>query len=651
MTVNAGLRYEVQGPFSSTNDAYSTATLNDLFGVSGVNNIFKPGTLTGTKPVFVAYGQNTPLFNTTWTNFAPSIGITWRPGSRGGFLGSLIGDDEKTVIRAAYAKAYNRQGIGDFSTALNNNPGGIINADRSQTNGNLGAVPLLFRNTSQLGAPSFAASPVYPLSGVLSNSVNVYDQNIATPFTHSFTIGVQRELTRTMAAEVRYVGTRNRNGWVTYNYNESNIKENGFVDEFRKAQANLQANVAAGRGSSFAYFGPNTGTQPLPVYLAFFSGVPAAQSGDVTKYNSALWTSTNFTNPLATFQPLPYVPASTNSTTGLAGDPTRQANSIAAGLPANYFRANPDLLGGANLTTADRFGSYDSLQFELHKRLSNSLQIAGNYVVANAYESALYSLREARQEVLSVGDTGGIHHAVKFNWVYELPFGDGKRWANNKGLVDAIAGGWGFNGSARIQTGEQMSFGSVRPVGMTASDLQDMFVVRKDDAGHVVYLLPQDVIDNTIKAFSTSPTSTTGYGALGAPTGRYLAPANSPTCLQIVIGDCAPRELYVTGPAFIRVDLSAQKRFAIVGSAKFEFTIDFLNAFNNVNFIPNSAVPGGAGSASVGSPQGTSIANVLTSNTGLSSATFGQVTGSYRDPNNTQDPGGRLIQLGFRVTW
>src|SRR5205814_1686438 len=147
----------------------------------------------------------------------------------------------------------------------------------------------------------------------------------------------------------------------------------------------------------------------------------------------------------------------------------------AAGLPANYFRDNPDLLGGANLTTADRFGSYDSLQIEVHKRLSNSLQIAGNYVLANAYDSALYSLREGRQEVLSVGDTGGIHHAVKFNWVYELPFGDGKRWANGSGLLDRLVGGWGFDGSARIQSGEMLSFGNVRLVGMSDDDLQNMF--------------------------------------------------------------------------------------------------------------------------------------------------------------------------------
>ena len=651
VTINAGLRYEVQLPFVATNDAYATATINDLYGVSGVGNIFKPGTMTGTKPVFTAYSQNTPLFNTDWNNFAPSVGVTWRPSARDGFLGKLIGSDEKTVIRAAYAKAYNRQGIGDFSGALNANSGAVINADRSQTNGNLGAVPVLFRNSSQLFTPTIPAAPAYPVTGALSNSVNVYDQNIQTPFTHSFTVGVQRELTRTMAMEVRYVGTRNRSGWVIYNYNESNIKENGFADEFRKAQANLQANVAAGRGNSFAYFGPNTGTSPLPIYLAFFSAVPAAQAGDTTKYSSANWTSTNFTNALAVYQPLPYVPAGTSATTGLAGDPTRQANSIAAGLPANFFRANPDLLGGANLTTDDRFGAYDALQIELHKRLSNSLQIAGNYVFANAYDSALYSLREARSQVLSVGDTGGIRHAVKFNWVYELPFGDGKKWANSKGIWDQLFGGWGFDGAARIQSGEMLSYGNVRLVGMTDDDLQSAFSVRKDDTGHVVYLLPQDVIDNTIKAFSTSATSATGYGALGAPTGRYMAPANGPGCLQIVIGDCAPREHYVTGPMFVRFDLSAAKRFSIGPRTKFEFRMDFLNAFNNINFLPNTAVPSAAGSASVASPQGTTINNTLTSNTGLSSGTLGQVTTSYRDTNNTQDPGGRLIQLGFRVTW
>ena len=46
-------------------------------------------------------------------------------------------------------------------------------------------------------------------------------------------------------------------------------------------------------------------------------------------------------------------------------------------------------------------------------------------------------------------------------------------------------------------------------------------------------MLPQDIIDNTVKAFSVSATSASGYGKLGAPTGRYLAPANGPDCIEI----------------------------------------------------------------------------------------------------------------------
>ena len=54
-------------------------------------------------------------------------------------------------------------------------------------------------------------------------------------------------------------------------------------------------------------------------------------------------------------------------------------------------------------------------------------------------------------------------------------------------------------------------------------------------------MLPQDVIDDTIKAFSVSATSPTGYGALGAPSGRYFAPANGPDCIETIsndYGDC-----------------------------------------------------------------------------------------------------------------
>ena len=78
-------------------------------------------------------------------------------------------------------------------------------------------------------------------------------------------------------------------------------------------------------------------------------------------------------------------------------------------------------------------------------------------------------------------------------------------------------------------------------------------------------MLPQDIVDNTVKAFNVSPTSATGYSDLGAPSGRYLAPANGPDCIEIAqgedinngFGDCGTHNLVVTGPSW-SVSISAR---------------------------------------------------------------------------------------------
>ena len=86
-----------------------------------------------------------------------------------------------------------------------------------------------------------------------------------------------------MAIEARYVGTRSHQSWQTYNYNEINIVENGFLNEFRLAQENLESNIAAGRGNTFAYSGA-AGTAPLPIFLAYFNAAPASAAGDTARY-------------------------------------------------------------------------------------------------------------------------------------------------------------------------------------------------------------------------------------------------------------------------------------------------------------------------------------------------------------------------------
>ena len=79
------------------------------------------------------------------------------------------------------------------------------------------------------------------------------------------------------------------------------------------------------------------------------------------------------------------------------------------------------------------------------------------------------------------------------------------------GLVDRIIGNWSFQGVARLQSGRMLDFGNVRLVGMTANDLRNSFQIRKvtDPANQyrtLVYMLPQDIIDNTIKAYSVNAT-------------------------------------------------------------------------------------------------------------------------------------------------
>jgi hypothetical protein len=110
-------------------------------------------------------------------------------------------------------------------------------------------------------------------------------------------------------------------------------------------------------------------------------------------------------------------------------------------------------------------------------------------------------------------------------------------------------------------------------VGFNQNDLEDMFTIRIDE-NRRVWMLPEDVIDNTVRAFSVSATSPTGYSALGAPQGRYFAPASGPDCLETIdpaLGDCGTRVLEVRGPMFKTVDLSVAKRIPIVGRVNAEF--------------------------------------------------------------------------------
>jgi hypothetical protein len=162
-----------------------------------------------------------------------------------------------------------------------------------------------------------------------------------------------------------------------------------------------------------------------------------------------------------------------------------------------------------------------------------------------------------------------------------------------------------------------------------------MFKYYQNPVDGFYYNLPQEVIANTVKAFAidaTNPTGRplcTGSNALtcGGPdeTKPYIAPAGDASCTRIFAGDCGPRQQLLKAPLFGRFDVSLKKRFPFAGRGSFDFQVDVLNVFNAINF--NS---------------------VWSTSTNPDNY---RVTTAYADINNSYDPGGRIMQLVFRVNW
>jgi hypothetical protein len=169
----------------------------------------------------------------------------------------------------------------------------------------------------------------------------------------------------------------------------------------------------------------------------------------------------------------------------------------------------------------------------------------------------------------------------------------------------------------------------VKLEGMTVDQLQKEFRIRIEQTpGGLtqVFSFPEDIRLNTWAAFSTDPTTPTGYSeARGVPTGRFLRPASDPGCIAIYRFDCNTPDINLNGPLFSRWDMRIKKRIPINGRLNVEVMAEVLNVFDNINF--NHSV-----------------------DYEDEEDTF-RVTSAYTDINTTFDPGGRIGQLVWRINW
>lgn len=649
LTLTGGLRQEIQiAPITENiNFTQVNGGFAGLFGTScSENNLFVPGAGNCAKTEFTQLPAGSRAYDTDNLNLAPSIGFAYSPDWTKGIMGKLFGSGGKTVLRGGFSMAYTREGTNVLLSVLGSNPGATLGNLRNT--GSLGANQIaagsLFRNaatTAFAPGPSEPAFPIAASSLSATNSANAFAPNLRLGYAESFTVGIQREITKDTVFEARYVGTRGHLLQHQYNLNEVNVLSNGFANEVRLAQQNLAANNASGiaaRVGNFRYFGPGTGTNQLPLMLAILTGQPQANATNPAAYASSNFAAAAFTNQLFPNQGSAFGFANTILSNNNFGIFAGNFGNTTTGIPSNFFLVNPDVRAGGSFIVDNTGQSwYDGLTLEVRRRLSRGLLMDANYTFAKSQSlgyssSSVLAWQPASIRNRFLDKTSApfdIRHGFKANFIYELPFGKGRKFLDGVGgFVNGFVGGWSVNGTVRVQSGSPVDLGNVQLVGMTAEDLQNAVEIRKDP-NKTVYWLSQDIIDNTIKAFNQNQTGFTQ----GAPTGRFIAPAGYGGCIQSTVGQCGFTHLILHGPRFNRFDMSVVKRIRFTERTNLELRGEFLNLPNSINFLLGAA------------------ANDVNTIGGFGNATFGQTTSAYQDLSTTNDPGGRLVQLVVRFNF
>jgi hypothetical protein len=570
-TFNYGLRYEYEGvPSLPDGLGIQITNFNDIFGVGGPGNLFNPNSRAGNASAtldFISGNTGRSLHNKDWNNFAPFIGFAWAPNFENRILHAIFGGEGRSSIRGGYSISYLRDGFTVISNALGvgtTNPGLIATAANTTPVGVLtdAGIPLA-TPTFKIpitSAENFAANP--------NNGLWTIDPNLRTPYVQQWSFGIERELNSNTAIEVRYAGNHAVKIFRAVDYNETNIFENGFLQEFLNAQANL----AARGGTSFAPGAP--GTVPLPIFTALFTGVSTANGFGSSTFISNLQQN----NIGAMVNTLAY---STTYRTGRAL------------LPPAFFVTNPNA-AFARVLLNDSYSKYHSLQVEIRRRFSSGLSFQANYTLARTLndgtgtinnQSTLTSYRTLRNLRLDyVNSVQDQRHRFVANAIYDLPFGTGRKWGNAlfAPLRKAIEG-WTLGGIVTYQTAAApFFFSSGRSTfnsfnagnnpavlgSMTFKQIRDSLGLFKTGSG--VFFIDPKLLDIVLNpATGAISSATLKPGILLAPNVGQFGnfPLNS-----------------LWGPNFTQTDLTIVKRTNFSERGNVEFRVIAFNLFNHPNF-------------------------------------------------------------------
>lgn len=617
LTANLGLRWEYSSPATEANGLLLMPDFDAVYGVSGERGLFRPGILEGSPcpqlgstianpgaadavalindcaTTYAPAGKDVgrPLWNADKNNFAPVLSIAWDPFG-----------DGKTSIRAGFRVSYFQDAFSIVDGNLDDNEGLIVRQSCIPSNGecvgNPGGLSLL-RDLGPAGAGPEA--PQFSLPGsrsILDTSAidfRTIQPDLETPYYSEWTVGVSREIAPNLAMEVRWLGNRGYKLRRVAEFNEVNIfAEDGetgqtFLESFQLAQSNLDCNRMTGNAS--AGFSDASGAgciTPNPLMARLISG-DAARLDSRTTLLDAL----DFGEPGEFAYRLTQSEVSrVNGSGGRIRGGSFWGQVLQGNIPVNFFQANPFVAGSRGLIN-DGFSTYNSLQVELRKRFSDGLQVDGNYTFGKAISDfdgdSNTLLNDRPSSIRNARYTTGQfmpRHAIKVNYIYELPIGAGKAW-DPGGAAKLLLAGWQMGGLLDFRTGRPLSVVSNRgafhrsaisdgntvdlATPVSNGDLQGMTGVQNLE-GRVIF------IDPCMSAILGQECSTSN-----SIQGLFEQPATG------TLGELPQTPFF--GPARFFFDFILMKRFAVTETTNFEFRGEVFNLFNNANFaLPESNI-------------------------------------------------------------
>ncbi len=207
--------------------------------------------------------------------------------------------------------------------------------------------------------------------------------------------------------------------------------------------------------------------------------------------------------------------------------------------------------------------TYHSGQLKVTQRFHNGLQFLGSYTYGKSldYGGSAASGGGAVGNPQTVTDLNAGHgpsgfdvrHRAVISGVWELPWGPGRKWMQDSGMVGAIVGGWQVAGIGTVTTGRPFTVFMATGVNNGAPSWPDRI----------------------------------GSGKLENPTvDRWYNPADFKAPPANTYGNSGRGILYA--PGHVNVDTSLSKRFTLSGRTNLEFRWDAFNLFNHPGFgFPN----------------------------------------------------------------